>query len=212
MFDISIFCPAIRTPNWDAMYDSICLSCKKYSFELILCGPFPLTDYLKTKDNVKMIHDLGSPSRCAQLCLFEINGKLCFHVVDDAIFLENAIDEAINYYESLAIKNKHNIINMKYREGKNYSGNSMRENYWMAWGHDSLRLPGIPQNYKISLHHLMDSSYFKELGGYDCSFVYQNFNLHDLMFRAQFNGAIISDSLTDVTTCDHEQKDHKVIE
>jgi len=201
MIDLSIFLPAIRTPKWDAMYDSITKSCTKYSWELVMCGPFELTDYLKTKNNVKMIIDLGSPSRCAQLASFECEGKLIYHCVDDALFLENSIDQAIDFYKQ---KCKHkDVVNMKYREGLNYSGNPMPEAYWIAWFHEPLRLIGIPNHFKISLHHLMDAEYFRELGGYDCEYEYQNFNLHDLMFRLQADGGIIYDSPTDATTCDH---------
>lgn len=210
MADLSIFMPAIRKDNWNAMYDSISQSCKKYSWELVMCGPFPLTSYLQQKNNVKMVEDFGSPSRAAMIAYFETRGKLIYHVVDDAHFLPDRIDEAIDLYNSL--NNNKAIINMKYIEGKNYSGQSMRVDYWHAWGHDGLRLSGIPRHYKISLHHLMDSQYFFELGGYDCKFIYQNFNLHDFIFRAQYDGATVIDSLRDVTSCDHSQKDHKVIE
>lgn len=210
MIDLSIFLPAIRTTYWDKFYDSIVLSCKKYKWELVLCGPFPLTSYLQTKDNVKMVQDFGSPSRCAQLASFQCEGELLYHCVDDAMFFPDAIDKAIDLYKTL--NNKKAIINMKYREGQNFSGDTMRESYWIAYGHDGLRLPGIPSYYRISLHHLLDASYFRELGGYECSYEYQNFNLHSFIFRAQHDGAIVYNSPIDVTTCDHQQKDHRVIE
>jgi hypothetical protein len=210
MIDVSIFMPAIRTNNWDKMWDSLSLSCARHNWELVLCSPFELTPYLKSKSNVKMIQDYGCPSRCAQLCFFECEGDLVYHSVDDAFFLPDRIDEGVEQFAKQ--NNDKAIINMRYMEGQNYSGKTMRPDYWMAWGHDGLRLPGIPRHYRIAPHHLMKASYFQELGGYDCSFVYQNFNLHDLIFRAQHNGAIVIDSIRDATTCDHSQRDHKVIE
>ena len=210
MVDVSVFMPAIRQNNWDKMYDSITQSCKKYDWELVMCGPFPLTNYLKAKSNAKMIQDFGSPSRCAQLASFECDGNLLFHCVDDALFLENSIDEAIDFYNANC--SHKDIVNMKYREGAGYSGKSMPEAYWTAHFHGDLRLPGIPQDFKISLHHLMNAEYFRELGGYDCSFEYQNFNIHDILFRAQQDGSKIFDSPVDVTTCDHSQLDHHIIE
>lgn len=207
---LSIFMPAIRQNNWDKMYDSISLSCKKHSWELVLCSPFNLTNYLKTKENVKLVKDFGSPSRCAMLSAWESTGRLLFHCVDDAIFLEDAIDKAIEFYNEKCSYN--DSINMKYREGQNYSGNSMPEAYWTAWFHGDLRLPGIPQHYKISLHHLLDRNRFFELGGYSCQYEYQNHNLHQFIFQLQYNGGKVFDSPVDVSSCDHSQKDHRVIE
>lgn len=207
--DVSVFMPAIRVPNWPKMYKSLLTSCKKYSFELVLVSPFDLPEELKQYQNIKIFKDLGSPSRCAQLASIKCDGKLLYHCVDDAIFLEDSIDNAIDFY--YANCSKKDVINMRYREGANYSGQSMPMEYWIAWTHGDLKLAGIPNHFKISLHHLIDAEYFRDLGGYDCSFEYQNFNLHDLMFRIQANGGRIFDSPTDVTTCDHSQSDHKAI-
>ena len=52
-YDVSIIMPAIRTPFWDEMYDTIEKSCKQKTFELVMCGPFALTEKLKNKSNVK---------------------------------------------------------------------------------------------------------------------------------------------------------------
>lgn len=208
--DLSVFMPAIRVPNWLKMYESLLASCKKYSFELVLVGPFDLPEELKQYENIKIYKDFGSPSRCAQLASFKCDGKLIYHCVDDAIFLEDSIDLAMDFYYNNCFKK--DVINMRFREGPNYSGQSMPKEYWNAWHHESLRLAGIPNHFKISLHHLMNTEYFKDIGGYDCAFEYQNFNLHDLMFRIQNDGGRIYDSPTDVTTCDHGQLDHKEIE
>lgn len=37
----------------------------------------------------------------------------------------------------------------------------------------------------------MNKNYFIELGGFDCQFHYQDKAIHDLIFRAQFNGSRI---------------------
>lgn len=208
--DVSVFMPAIRVPNWQKIYESLLTACKKYSFELVLVGPFDLPDQLKQYQNIKTFKDFGSPSRCAQLATLKCDGKLLYHCVDDAIFLENSIDEAMNFY--YANCSKKDVVNMRFKEGRNYSGQSMPMEYWTFWHHEPLRLAGIPNHFKISLHHLINAEYFRELGGYDCAFEYQNFNLHDLMLRIQVDGGRIFDSPTDVTTCDHDQPDHKVIE
>ena len=212
MTSVSIIMPAIRTNSWDKMYDSMVLSCKRYEWELILCGPFPLTPYLQSKNNVKYIQDYGAPTRCLQLCLFEVEKELIYHTTDDAILFENAIDEAIDLYkEKCGYKD---VINMRYREDINYSGKSMDINYWRAYFHGCLRLAGIPSTYKISLHHLMNTEYLREMGGYDCRWHHANFSLHDLMFRVQYDGGIIYDSINDITSCNHfpgQSGDHKAI-
>ena len=213
MYDVSIVMPAIRTPNWDRMYDSIEKSCKKFSFELVMCGPFPLTEKLEKLENVRMIIDNGSPSRCAQIAALSAKGRLLAHLVDDAIFVEDSLDQCIVLYN--AVCGKKDVINLRYTEALNFSPNPMHPRYWYAWHHAPLMLPGVPKDYKIACHHLIDLEYFKELGGYDCSYEYQNFNLHDLMFRVQSDGGTLYDSPNDVTNCDWHPNgivDHKAIE
>jgi hypothetical protein len=212
-YDVSIIMPAIRTPNWDRMYDSIVNSCKKYSFELIMCGPFALTEKLSKLDNVSMIIDNGCPSRCAQRAALAAKGKLIAHLVDDAIFIENSLDKSIDFYNTVCT-NK-DAVNLRYTEGQNYSTTPMHPEYWFAWHHTGLRLAGVPKNYKFACHHLIDTEYFKYLGGYDCSYEYQNYNLHDLMFRLQYAGGVLWDSPQEVTNCNHYPNgivDHRAIE
>ena len=213
MYDISIIMPAIRTPNWNRMYQTIKKSCKIYSFELVMCGPFPLTEELEKEENVKMIIDNGSPSRCAQIAALNASGRLLAHLVDDALFIENSLDQCINFYN--AVCDRKDAINLRYTEALNFAPTHMHKDYWTAWFHGPLQHPGVPKEYKIACHHLMDLEYFKELGGYDCSYEYQNFNLHDLMFRVQKNGGTLFDSPSNVTNCDwypNGMVDHKAIE
>ena len=198
-YDVSIIMPAIRTPLWDNMYDSITRSCKQKTFELIMCGPFPLTDKLKSKPNVKMIIDNGSPSRCAQRAAIESSGRLIAHLVDDAIFIDDALDKAILFYE--AVCTRKDVVNLRYTEGENFGGTTMPSQYWIAHYHPPLRYASIPVNYKQCCHHLVDRDYFLEMGGYDCKFEYQNFNLHDFIFRIQHDGGVVYDSPTDITNC-----------
>lgn len=212
-YDVSIIMPAIRVPNWDKMYNSIQQSCKKYTFELVMCGPFPLTEMLEKEPNVKMIIDNGSPSRCAQRAAISARGKKLAHLVDDAIFIENTLDEAIDLYESNCTRK--DVINLRYTEGKDYRGAPMHPNYWNVSHHPPLCLPGVPSHYMFACHHLIDTEYFRELGGYDCTYEYQNYNLHDLMFRVQYNGGRVYPSMTEVTNCDHYPHgivDHAAIE
>jgi len=200
-YDISVLMPAIRTHQWLAMYGSLYNSCKKYTWELVLVSPFDLPDYMQHFDNIKLIKDYGCPSRCAQMGTYACEGRMMYHCVDDAFFLPDSIDIAMDYYNRECTRK--DVINMRYREGANYSGPTLPMAFWTAWFHDELRLPGIPQHYKISCHHLMDFEYFRELGGWDCRFEYINHGLHDLMFRVQADGGVLYDSPTDATTVNH---------
>jgi len=200
MYDVSILIPAIRTHLWEKMYDSIKLSCKNNSFELILVSPFELPLELKQYNNIKLIKDYGCPTRAAQVGSIHCEGKLLYHCVDDAVFFPNAIDEAIQfYYNNCAYKD---AVNMRYREGCDYAGDEMSPEYWRAHTHGDLRLRGIEPHWKISLHHLINLEYFREIGGWDCQFEYLNHALHDIMFRIQADGGKVFDSPTEVTNCD----------
>lgn len=200
-YDISILMPAIRTHMWEAMYNSILSSCKRYKFELVLISPFELPEELKHFDNIKLIKDFGCPSRCAQLGIEHCEGELLYHCVDDAIFLEDAIDLSIDLYKQKCTRK--DVVNMRYREGGDFSGQTWNVNFWYAHYHEELRQKGIPSNFKISLHHLMSLEYFKELGGWDCRFEYINHSLHDLMFRVQEDGGSLYESPVDATNCNH---------
>lgn len=214
MYDISIIMPAIRVPRWDSMYDSITRSCKKYSFELIICGPFQLTEKLKNLSNVKSIIDYGSPSRCAQIAALAASSNLIAHLVDDAIFLENSMDEAIDLYKSQCTRK--DVVNLRYTEGHSHNGDPrvFGPQYFKVSGHPFYRLPGIPQHLDIAPHHIINLEYFKDMGGYDCiNFEYQNHNLTDLMFRIQTDGGKIYHSQNIVTHCDWILSgEHKPIE
>ena len=201
MYDVSILMPAIRTHNWLMLYGSLVNSCKKHSFELVLVSPFDLPENMRHFKNIKLIRDYGAPTRAAQIGALKCEGRLMYHCVDDAIFLPDAIDKAIEQYDNIC--GRKDVINMRYKEGVEYSGQTMPMGYWTAWHHGELRLQGVPMDYKISLHHLIDMEYFKELGGWDCQFEYINHPLHDLMFRLQADGGRLYDSVVDATTCDH---------
>ena len=101
MYDVSILMPAIRTHNWLMLYGSLVNSCKKHSFELVLVSPFDLPDNMKQFDNVKLIKDFGHPTRAAQIGIQHCEGRLMYHCVDDAIFLPDSIDKAIEQYDQV---------------------------------------------------------------------------------------------------------------
>ena len=211
-YDVSIIIPAIRVPLWKNMVESIKTSCAKHTWELVLISPFDLPEELKDEPNIKLIKDFGCPSRCVQLGLQYCEGRLVLHCVDDALFLPNSIDVAIEQYDAMC--SEKDIINCRYREGANFSGQTLPMGFWNAHFHDELRLPGIPKDYKIALHQLIEREYLLELGGFDCRYEYINHGSHDLVFRIQANDGKVFDSVVDVTSCSHfigTTGDHKSI-
>ena len=212
-YDVSILIPAIRTHQWLMLYGSLFNACRKHSWELVLVSPFDLPKELESFDNIKLIKDFGAPTRAAQIGALACEGEYMYHCVDDAIFLPDAIDNALIFHRANC--NYKDVVNMRYREGALYSGQTFPPQFWSAHFHGPLRLQGIPNTYKISLHHFMKTEYFIDLGGWDCRFEYINHPLHDLMFRVQADGGVLYDSETDATTCNHymgTSVDHAPIE
>lgn len=202
MVELSVLIPAIRTPLWKKMYDSLVKSCNEHEFELLLISPFDLPIELQSVNNIKLIKEHSCPSRAAMVGSFECDGKYIFHCVDDAVFQPNAVSRAVNLYKKeCSFKD---VINMRYTEGVGYNGEPLPLEYWNAHFHRELRnLPGVDVSYKISLHHLLDIEYFREIGGYDCQFEYLNHGLHDFVFRIQEDGGRILDSEDLISICDH---------
>src|SRR5690242_5076466 len=172
MTDVSIFLPAIRTHNWKKFYDSIKPAIGPYSFEVIFASPFDLPTELSGIPNIKLVKDYGSPTRAAQLAALASEGQYLLHCVDDGVFFEHSIKEAIFMLRTYLTEK--DVINLRYRENAGYSGSPLPFNFWWAWTHSELQLPGINKNWKISLHFLMSRNYFMELGGFDCQFEYLN--------------------------------------
>jgi hypothetical protein len=199
-YDLSLIIPGIRTQNWKMVYDSVVESCKGHTFELIFVGPFDPPPELASSP-IKFFKTYMCPSSACQMVLKECTGKILNISADDARFLPGTVDLAMDLYNSLG--NRKAIINMRYTEWANFSGMTYPPNHWLAHTHPSLQLAGIPTNYRIVMSPLMDYSYFMELGGLDCNYEVINFNMHDFIFRAQYDGCAIYESPTDINHCDH---------
>jgi hypothetical protein len=184
-YDISFFFPAIRTPRWYEMYKSLERSCKKYKWEMVLCGPFELPPTLQGIENVKHVKERGNVSRAVQVGILETRSKLVFMGVDDSVFEENAMDKSIDAYLEKATRK--DMMQCIYVEG----GQSQPDSYWTVAHHTTYQLGGIDQSWKICNQPIMHRDYFIELGGFDCRWEYQDGAFHDFVFRAQRNGSKI---------------------
>lgn len=211
---LSVLIPSIRTTNWNQVLTTLKDACKRYQYEVIFSGPFgppPGTNM----SGVKHVLTYSTPSVAAQLGTLQCEGELLYHTVDDARFVPDSLDMAIDLYTAQC--NEKDILNCRYTEGDDYYCNEslFPPDFWYAYFHPPLRLPGIPSHYKFSLHFLVNTKYFIEMGGFDCNYEYLNFNLHDISYRFIASGGKIIDSPTTVAVCNHYgngRVDHKVIE
>lgn len=209
MYDISILVPAIRTPRWESLYNSIGLACKKYTWQLVLVSPFDLPQSLQNKTNIKLIKDNGCVARCVQMGVAEVDSNLFFLTVDDGTLNEDSLDIALDeFHKNCGYKD---VMCMLYGE----AGNLMPAEYHTVWWHESTRRAGIPLTYKTAVQPLMHKQYFIDMGGFDCiNFEYQVCALNDLMFRIQFEGGNIYYSPVHSMICTWypaETGDHKPI-
>ena len=198
-YDVSICLPAHRTQLWQRLYESAAEAVGPYSWEMILVGPNNPPPFFDDKKNFKFLKDFGSPSRCAQIATMLAEGEFMMWGSNDGYFLKNSIRECISLKKNLDRKD---VVIIRYAEGRGYTGESPPDEYWKAWTHPDLRLPGVPEDYMITLLSMFSLDYFRELGGWDCRFEHLNMNCHDLSFRVQRDGGTVHFSPNLVLTCD----------
>jgi len=195
-YDLSIILPTVR-PNINNLNKFIYgleRASKRYKWELIFVGPFILPDEIHKLYNVKYIKDFGCPSRALQIAAILAEGEYIAWTSDDSWIYENSLDVAIDY---IASKNDTDIMMLRYIEGANHMGNptDFGDFYWTAeysfcriGTEADWKLKGINPDWKCGTCNLLNTKYFKWLGGLDCRFEHSNFNVHDLLFRSQKNG------------------------
>jgi len=208
-YDLSVLIAGIRTHNWEELYASLKRACTRYTFELVIAGPFEPPESLKNEDNFKFIRDYGRPSRCAQRALLACEGRLLYNTVDDCDFLKISLDLALDLYTEKCTRK--DIVNGRYFEG----GDQMPLVYWTAHHHPTLRLPKIHPSWSIALQPIVEVDYAKELGGWDCRYEYANAGQHDFVFRIQMDGGRSYNSPTEICNSDHMPMytgDHEPIE
>lgn len=202
VYDLTVFMPSIRTHLLERWYESLEKSCKKYSFNVVVCGPFFPPQSLLDRPNFQFIQDYGSPCRAAQIAGIATTGKVMYHIVDDSLFIEDAIDNELDIF--FGLKDENIIYGMRYVEGFGYNGVVQPMTYWRACCNDYKDYPkeSINPEWGQNCHFLMYSEVFKSVGGWDCeAFQYLNHACHDLSFRLQNNGFKWFDSKDIATKC-----------
>lgn len=189
-YDISFFFPAIRTNLWVGVYESLKKSCKKYKWELVFCGPFPLPKELQNIENVSWVKETGNVSRAVQVGILHTKGRLIFIGNDDTIYREDAFDNALDKYNDEC--GPIDILQCTYVEMGERGGQPQPDNYWSVAFHDAFApLQGIDQSWLLATEPVLHRDYFIEMGGFDCRWEYIDGSTHDFMFRAQKNGSKI---------------------
>jgi hypothetical protein len=205
---ISIILPAIRQDRWDDLYDSVLLACGKYTFELIFCGPLPLTEKLQAIPNVKYAKDLGSPTRASNIACSLAEGLLITWIADDCLMIEDSIDKNIDLLLSMGDDIK-NVVIQKYYE----AGNITKDEYLVI--NNSRNFSPYFSNSWVGFNNpIMYRKYYELLGGLDAYFDACPTAHNDLAVRAQAQGAIVKISQFPFLNCGWMEGgtgDHKAI-
>jgi hypothetical protein len=200
--EISIIMPGIRRHKWDGVYNSIKDSTNK-SFELIICGPYPLTDYLQEQKNVKYVKDWGSPVRASNIAAMLCEGKLVTWTADDATFFKDSLDKNIDILYSMGNDEK-NVVLCKYNEGDNPSDVHIHMNpEYYRLNNSVFSSPYLKNEWFIFNVGIMYRSFFEFLGAWDSVYEGTAMSHNDFAVRAYFYGA--KTALTDVPLfkCEH---------
>lgn len=191
---LSILVPAIDPSVWVKLYDLVSKSCTKYPFEMIFTGPAIPNKDIELYKNIKFVRDFGCVSRAVQIASYLAEGELVTYTTEDAEPRVDAYDEMIAFYDNL--NDDKAIINVRYTESENFSmrGSDFYPEYWHAVHHDALRQPGVSENWWLATYFMMNTKYYRQLGGIDCGYEHINMNSHDLVFRAQRFGSTVLNS------------------
>ena len=196
---VSIVLPSIRDYKLDKVYWSLKQSCTQENFELIIVGPTPPKDSLLTNLNIKYIKDFGSPVRASQIGALLASGKYITFGADDATYIDGAFDKVLNHLESYKYKDyTHNIVVTNYTEGGNLLSNDVLR---LNIAYPKVLL--IPDNWYIFNSAFLHTSFFKQMGGYDCIFETCPIAHADLAARCQRAGAKVDLLNIPISHCEH---------
>jgi glycosyltransferase involved in cell wall biosynthesis len=186
-YDISIPIPTIRIENLSNLYDSIDKSFTEGSWEIIFVSPYPLSDDLLCKDNVKYIQDWGCPTRCRQMGLVHSEGEWICYAADDVLFFPNSLDVAYQQLQSVDYKT---AVLGKYTEGNRDNPLMLTDDYYRMDFHDAFKdiQPSLSKSYYLFMSGLVSTKLVKEVGGWDCQFQTCAMSCMDLSMRLQNYG------------------------
>lgn len=206
---ISIIVPSIRPKYWNIIYPAFQKAAKENSFEIIVPSPYLLPSKILKKSNVIFIHSYANPTICFMQAAALARGEFIYNVTDDGIIEPNVLDYAVKgFRDGLTDKD---IVNMPYIEGV-LSVNDLslikepepfHPSYWAPYTYPQYRKKAINPKWRMAPHFFMKREYFNKLGGFDCQYEYSNYSLHDLVFRAQYDGGKVYDLPIPAFLCSH---------
>ncbi len=200
-YDLSYIFVGMTPDLWEANYENIKQAVGKYSFEFIIVSPYFPTEALQKHFNVKYIREFGHPSRCLQVASLVAAGEFLTWGSEDYRAEPAGLEKTITLLKGNDYKD---VINQLYSEGPGYTGSQyLDDNYWKPYTHPPLRQIAVNPEWSISMTPLLRTAWFRDMGGIDCSYEHFNFNVHDLMFRIQYNGGKIIKSDGKVYSHDH---------
>lgn len=187
---LSILVPGIRPNNWDALYTSIDQACMSptLTWEMIVISPYDLPVDLWAKGNVRHIKSFRSPIAAQQEGLCEVKGDYVAWCADDGICLPGSFDQV---FEALIGEDYKTIIVGKYMEGDNVN-DMLKGFYYCLKYHESMRLPGVPDNARLLNCGVVARRLLEELGGWDaetfqvCPMAYNDLSIRALKYGAKF--------------------------
>lgn len=206
---LSIVLPSIRPQNLIRWFNAAQGACKNYDYEVLIVSPYIPPNEILTRPDVVFIHSYSSPTVSFMQGSSLARGEFILNFTDDCLFIPNSLDNAISTFES-NYQDK-DVLNLNYIESvlDPISLEIIKEptpfpaQYWIAGTYMEYRKSSINPNWQLAPHFLMKRAYFEELGGLDCNFEYLNYNLHDLIFRAQANGSRVYQSTSPCSLCSH---------
>jgi glycosyltransferase involved in cell wall biosynthesis len=215
---ISILLPSIRSKNLKLFYNAALKGCQNYSFEIIIVSPYTdIPEELLKNPNIIYLHSYANPNICLAQAASLASGEFLYNVTDDGLIQENALDIAVDTFNQYL--RDMDILNLVYIENTlDFETLELIKEpvpfspyYWVAGTYPEYHKKAINPNWKLAPHFFMKRAYFEELGGLDLRYEYNNHSLHDILFRAQFNGSKVFNLPTTAFLCAHAPettKDH----
>ena len=171
MVDLTIIVVGIRVKKWESLYKEAKTAIKRYEHEFLFVGPNPLPSFFDDKEDVVYLRTFSNPSICLQMVSQLARGKFMTWIIDDASIKENSLDSALDVMKN---QDKTTIMFSRYVERENGIEKEDLENFMNANFHQDLRLPLVDKSFKIAPVMLLQTDFFKEMGGISCSYEHIN--------------------------------------
>jgi hypothetical protein len=207
---ISIIVPTIRPNLWKRFYNSILDSCKKCDWELIFIGPFADESLLSNDCRIKFIKSYSNPTTCFQIGIASAKNSLLYFTSDDSVLYPDALDICV--FDFIQFCKTNDVLNVRYREGKNFGQYEFPMAYWIAGSYPHVYgQKFVNRNWGLAIQSICDREFFINFGGFDCRFQFSNHAHADFSFRLQNFGGKVYHSRCEIANLTHiegETGDH----